>query len=191
MTATTCSGRSGRAGSFSRSRLPCSEVRFPLEASHSGHPIACHGTISSRDRKRRAPTSSSAPRPWVATSAEGRPLWVPPLVASGMIGALGYYSRVPILDIFGLIDPVIARDRRPPPPGAVLQPGHHRSNPEYILERGPDFVLLPKQLPSHAHPATIDLLAHSEFQRRYVWDRSVLGYRRRDGTAAQRAETGH
>lgn len=103
----------------------------------------------------------------------------PPLVASGAIGALGYYSRVPILDIFGLVDAVIARDRRPPPPGALLMPGHQRSNPEYILERNPDIILFPKDLPPHSHPASMDLVARPEFHHRYAWDPSVPGYRRR------------
>lgn len=108
------------------------------------------------------------------TAARGSP----PLVASGMIGALGYYSRVPILDIFGLVDPVIARSRRPPPPGAILLPGHQRSDPEYILARKPDYILMTKTLSAHPLPAAMDLWANPEFHRRYVWDPTVPGYRR-------------
>lgn len=112
-------------------------------------------------------------------AAVGAHRGAPPLVATGMIGAFGYYSRLPIVDFLGLVDRVIAHDRRPPPPGALLLPGHQRSNPDYVLARKPDYILLPPQVIAPSLPAAIDLAAHPEFARWYEWDRSVPAWRRR------------
>ena len=45
------------------------------------------------------------------------------LVAAGAIGALGYHSRLPILDIYGLVDAHIAREGREPDGMAPLPAG--------------------------------------------------------------------
>jgi hypothetical protein len=103
-----------------------------------------------------------------------------PLVAVGKIGAFGYYSMLPIVDLFGLVDPVIARHENVLPDGIEPLPGHSRSYPDYVLRRQPDFILMPKS-PSDARqplPAMVDLFAHPEFQRVYVWDPSIPAYRR-------------
>jgi arabinofuranosyltransferase len=55
------------------------------------------------------------------------------LVAASDIGALGYYSRRPILDMFGLVDTHLAR-----------RPGkqHGKIDVAYVLDRQPDVVVL-------------------------------------------------
>ena len=63
------------------------------------------------------------------------------LIATPAIGVIGYVSRRPILDVFGLIDPEIARhttsdyELRGPS-------GHDRAHPSYVLSRAPEMVLL-------------------------------------------------
>jgi len=54
-------------------------------------------------------------------------------VAASDVGALAYYSERRVLDMYGLTDPHIAR----------LPGVHHRNvDPDYVLERRPDYVIL-------------------------------------------------
>jgi hypothetical protein len=104
------------------------------------------------------------------------------LVAAGAIGAFGYYSRLPILDLYGLVDPVIARTRSETATrrGGLI-PGHQRSNPNYVLSRRPDYILMPRRDPASAGlvPAHDALWAHPGLDRWYEWDDEVPAYRRR------------
>jgi hypothetical protein len=113
--------------------------------------------------------------------ARGEPV---ALVATGAIGAFGFYSALPIVDILGVVDPVVARSPVPPDPRRIALPGHQRSNPDYVLSRRPDYVLIasgegPQQLPDWV-PALQELRAHPALARDYVWDPEIVGYRRRD-----------
>lgn len=59
-----------------------------------------------------------------------------PLLATGGIGMLGYYSQLPIFDIHGLIDPGTARTSLE----FRGKPGHEKGPPEsYLIRRGVDF----------------------------------------------------
>ena len=102
----------------------------------------------------------------------------PPLVAAGMIGALGYYSRLPILDLFGLVDAEIARHENTPPAGALVLPGHSRSHPRYVFEREPQYIVMEEQPGPGSHPAMLDLVADPEFSDSYIWDPKIPAYRR-------------
>jgi arabinofuranosyltransferase len=55
------------------------------------------------------------------------------LVAVSDIGAIGYYSKREILDMFGLVNPHIARR-----PGRL----HYKNDPQHVLDREPDIVIL-------------------------------------------------
>jgi hypothetical protein len=103
------------------------------------------------------------------------------LVATGGIGAFGYHGRFPIVDVFGIVDPVVARGR-PERPG-IAAPGHLRSNADYVLGRDPDYFLIPrrgdKAIKVGVAPAFAELWSHPDFQARYVWDEDLEGYRRR------------
>jgi hypothetical protein len=89
------------------------------------------------------------------------------LVATGAIGAIGYYSRLPILDFFGLIDPHIARDRRPLPKHALRIPGHQRSNADYVISRKPDYMMVAPSGVQIRYAAAIEIRAHPAFKRDY------------------------
>jgi arabinofuranosyltransferase len=101
-------------------------------------------------------------------------------VATGGIGALGFFSGLPIVDILGVIDPVVARTPVPPSEKYSL-PGHQRSNADYVFSREPDYILIGNgedlKRPDWV-PAVNDLRAHPEMARRYVWDREIIGYKR-------------
>lgn len=106
------------------------------------------------------------------------------LVATVAIGRLGYFSGLPILDLLGLADAHIARA----PISAALQrgegvllPGHQRSDPQYVLDRKPDVIMIPQKTaePGLYLPATLDLWASPEFEAAYEWDGVLGGYVRR------------
>lgn len=104
----------------------------------------------------------------------------PELIAAGAIGAIGYYTRLPVLDILGLTDPHIARSEVADRERGLPMPGHARSDADYVLSKRPEYIVIPR--PS-ARPAWIyalqDLWAHPEFERLYVWDETVMAYRLR------------
>jgi len=104
--------------------------------------------------------------------------WPPPhLVAAVGVGVLGYVSRLPILDLVGLLDPVVARTKTPPITGEFLLPGHQRSNADYILHRRPDFIVIPRKGGSTL-PAILVLRESPEFKANYRWDERIKAYRR-------------
>ena len=101
------------------------------------------------------------------------------LVAALGIGALGYHSKARILDIVGLIDPVVARSRAKTE--ALNLPGHQRSNVRHVLSKNPDYILIPERGQAIFQlPAVIELWDDPEFQRRYIFDPEIGGHRRRD-----------
>ncbi len=103
------------------------------------------------------------------------------LVAGGAIGAFGYFSNLPIVDLYGLVDPEIARSRPAGSTGGASLPGHQRSNAELILSREPDYILIPDpDSPiSEMIPANLEITAHPDLEAFYEWDEEVWGYRRR------------
>lgn len=59
-------------------------------------------------------------------------------IATSIIGRIPYYSKLYTLDVFGLIDPYIARQSLD---GSMLgAAGHEKSDWDYILSRNPDFI---------------------------------------------------
>jgi arabinofuranosyltransferase len=61
-------------------------------------------------------------------------------VALAPIGAVGYYSGLPVVDMLGLVDRHIAR--RVMPPAARRWAGHEKHDGAYVLDRAPTFLLL-------------------------------------------------
>jgi hypothetical protein len=103
------------------------------------------------------------------------------LVAAAAIGALGYYSRLPILDIFGLVDAEIARSPAEFSEDALKLPGHQRSNAPRVFDRTPDFILVPspEAWPFPPAPALAAIWAHPDLATHYRWDEELRGYRRK------------
>jgi arabinofuranosyltransferase len=120
-----------------------------------------------------------------AWSAAGRALRrsFPPgtTLAAVPIGALGYYSDLPIIDMVGLTDRTIAR-ARVADMGAGWA-GHEKHDGAYVLSRRPDILLLgnvyvdsrpavpPGQFPPHTVPSILareeDVVTQPAFARDY------------------------
>jgi hypothetical protein len=103
------------------------------------------------------------------------------LVAGGAIGSFGFFSGMPIVDVYGLVDPEIARSKAGLSGEAMLLPGHQRSNADLIFARKPDYILIPRPEDgvSGGLPANLELAAHPDLAAHYEWDDEVWGYRRR------------
>ena len=100
------------------------------------------------------------------------------LVATIAIGRFGYNSGLPILDLVGLADRTVAKARARTTDGR-LQPGHQRSNADYVFRRKPDLILIPQTFPPKAAlPAMLDIWSHPDLETYYQWDPSFSGYRR-------------
>jgi hypothetical protein len=87
------------------------------------------------------------------------------LVAMVGIGVTGYaLGDIAVLDMVGLIDPVIARSRKVIPNTLIL-PGHQRSDADYVLRRRPDVIAAGGS--GLVLPATRELLDHPAFRTDY------------------------
>jgi hypothetical protein len=102
----------------------------------------------------------------------------PGRVAAVGIGLLGWYSQLEIVDLVGLVDPVIARST-PVDGGSMNLPGHQRGNADRVLSLAPDYILIPPQSSGTDLPAVIELVNHPSFKEKYEWDPIVPGFRRR------------
>jgi arabinofuranosyltransferase len=132
-------------------------------------------------------TRNWVPDDYVRSQAAQLKQMQPPvqLVASVSIGRLGYFSGLPVLDLVGLVDAHIARA----PISAsllngqgLLLPGHQRSDPQYVLDRRPDIIVIPQKAPEPGFnlPVTLDLWAQPRFEAEYVWNANFNVYERRD-----------
>jgi arabinofuranosyltransferase len=90
------------------------------------------------------------------------------LITVGAAGAVPYASRLPTIDAFGLVDPVIARMPHPPLRDArSARPGHQLfASPEYIRGRDPD-LLCHVGFRGASPPRESD--ARAPFRTGYVW----------------------
>ena len=60
-------------------------------------------------------------------------------VAISPIGAVGWFSRLPIVDMLGLTNDAVWRAE---PDLAIVEKGHHRYDAEWVLEQRPELVIL-------------------------------------------------
>ncbi|MBN2803478.1 MAG: hypothetical protein JXR91_10310 [Deltaproteobacteria bacterium] len=93
------------------------------------------------------------------------------LVASSHIGALGYYSNLPVLDLLGLTDSVIAKtpvDEDIYKTYSKRDPGHEKFNIPYSLSRDPDVFVLLNGLTS------VKATDKSEVQRSFAMEHKLM-----------------
>lgn len=103
----------------------------------------------------------------------------PRLVATIGVGALGYYSKLPMLDLVGITDATVARSAPARGSDGTLLPGHQRANVEYVLARRPDVIVVRRSGSPAPLPVEAGLWEHPEFRRRYAWSSGVHAYVRR------------
>ncbi|HEX3482997.1 MAG TPA: hypothetical protein VHT91_48640 [Kofleriaceae bacterium] len=91
------------------------------------------------------PPQGASPRvvEWAAVGRYLRAHFRGATVATVPIGAIGYYSQLPILDLVGLTEPAIARAGRTVPPELLTQRwiGHERHCTECVLARAPTLIV--------------------------------------------------
>ncbi len=102
----------------------------------------------------------------------------PRLIATSSIGALGFHSRLRLLDIVGIIDPVIAHSEPDEVEGVFLIAGHQRSNVDYVLSRAPDYIVTPKPWTGFYIAAFAAIWNHPQVARDYTWIDDLSAYRR-------------
>ena len=101
------------------------------------------------------------------------------LLATIGIGRVGYYlPEVAILDLVGLTDRHIAKSPNRVE-GALLLPGHHRTDADYVLDRRPDAIALPRSGAAILFPCVLELKRNPRLDREYFWDERLQVYRRR------------
>jgi hypothetical protein len=92
-------------------------------------------------------------------------------VAISPIGAFGYTSRLPLVDILGLTND---RVRRATPDLSIAMKGHHRYDAQYVLEQQPTAIVLfngvfqPQTQRWEVNPWERTLYEHPRFQAEYV-----------------------
>jgi hypothetical protein len=84
------------------------------------------------------------------------------LLCSEVIGAIGYFSNLQVLDVHGLVDPHIARQ---PFRTGITKIGHEKADLDYILRRRPRFLHVPDYIRSLSESERRRVFAHyrSEF----------------------------
>jgi hypothetical protein len=93
-------------------------------------------------------------------------------VATDAIGAIGWYSRLPVYGAHGLVDPVLAR-RQAARVGAGVA-GHERMDFAYLMGRRPTFLMFRRDLRSEPlehlrFNADVDEELAREYELRSVW----------------------
>jgi hypothetical protein len=91
------------------------------------------------------PPQHASPRvvEWAAIGSYLRGQFPHATVATVPIGAIGYYSQLPIIDLVGLTEPAIARAGRSVPPELLTRQwiGHERNCTECVLARAPAVIV--------------------------------------------------
>lgn len=64
------------------------------------------------------------------------------VVACVPIGAIGYFSKISVIDMVGLVDPVIANEIFEGDKSFEWTPGHTKGDGKYVLSRKPKFIQL-------------------------------------------------
>ena len=122
-------------------------ANLPIRAGAAAIAVIAAGVLAARAAVFHAiPPQGASPRvvQWIAVGTYLRTHYPKgTLVATVPIGAIGYYSSLPILDLVGLTEPAIARAGRSVPPELLtkLWIGHERNNLEYVLAREPKVIV--------------------------------------------------
>ena len=91
-----------------------------------------------------------------------------PLIAADPIGCVGYFGKLPTLDMLGLTDRYLAHHR--PADFGTGHLGHELGDGRYVLSRSPAIVFpcTPGAPPGACFRSGIEMFAMKEFQQRYA-----------------------
>jgi hypothetical protein len=94
-----------------------------------------------------------------------------PLIAADPVGCVGYFGKLPTLDMLGLTDRHIARTR--PEDFGQGWIGHELGDGQYVLSRDPDLILFctPRGSAAPCYRSGIELAALPQFNDRYTLTR--------------------
>ncbi|HSB97658.1 MAG TPA: hypothetical protein VLC91_14465 [Spongiibacteraceae bacterium] len=95
------------------------------------------------------------------------------------IGQFAFFSNgIYVLDLVGLVDKHIAHSRKVVDGKVFLLPGHQRTDADYVLNRRPDIIVIPRKdevLPLNL-PSVYDLWKNPRLEQLYYWDDSIPAY---------------
>lgn len=101
------------------------------------------------------------------------------LVAAIGIGRFGYFSKLPILDLVGLVDRQIAMSKKHAE--GLRMPGHQRSDADYVFRRQPDVIFIPqKGKTDWILPAVQALWDDPRLDQLYFWNARIKAYMRKN-----------
>jgi len=87
-------------------------------------------------------------------------------IAAVPIGAIGYYSGINVIDMVGIVDPVIAHESFHPKLVRKWLAGHTKGDGEYILSRKPKYIQLTDYLTrkplEKPHPRSMQFISVEE-----------------------------
>ena len=91
-----------------------------------------------------------------------------PLIAAEAVGCVGYFGKLPTLDMMGLTDRYLAH--HPPAGFGGGFIGHELGDGRYVLSRSPDIVstCVPGAQPIPCYRSSQEMFALPEFQQRYA-----------------------
>ncbi len=86
---------------------------------------------------------------WIAVGSWLRANHPNATIATVPIGAIGWTSRLPLVDLVGLTEPAIARDGRTLPPERLNRAwlGHEKEHTAWVLKRAPDILVFTRSSP--------------------------------------------
>lgn len=101
------------------------------------------------------------------------------LVAAIGIGELGFFgAEMAILDLVGLTDRHIAKSDKQVD-GAMMFPGHQKSDAGYVLSRRPDVIYIQKLGEVAFLPTVVSLHREPRLLQEYLWNEQLQAYVRR------------
>ncbi len=100
------------------------------------------------------------------------------------IGAIGYYSRLRVIDMVGIVDPWIAHTPLDSRYSASWRPGHDKGDGAYVLSRKPDLIQLVDSLTSRPfagpdeismqYRSIVEIWASDDFHAHYRFEPVVV-----------------
>ncbi len=95
-------------------------------------------------------------------------------LATGAIGAIGYYANMRVLDLNGIVDPYIAHQKPKRPSLSERLPGHEKEDLAYTFSKQPTYFMFdrnlsPRPLDCPSFGGSLDELVRDNYRLTSVW----------------------